>query len=356
MIHYMFLRANSVKVNMVQYVNDHGESIKEFDDIPDEDLVNLYKWMITSRVYDERSMMYQRQGRIGTYAPFKGQEAAQVGSAYALAKGDWIYPSYREGAASLVHGIPMKYLFLYTMGHLQALSQTEANVFPIQIIIAAQCLHAVGGAWASKYSNSNDVSVAYVGDGGTSEGDFHEALNFAGLYKLPIVFFVQNNQWAISVPFSKQTGSETIAQKALAYGIDGVQVDGNDVIAVYKVMQQALENAREGKPTLIEAITFRQGPHTTADDQTRYRTKDEEKLWLEKDPINRLKRVLLQRNLWDENKEKTELERAENEVTEAFEAAMNMPETKLADVLNSLYVENTPQIEMALSEIKGDTK
>src|SRR5699024_5780442 len=202
----------------------NGEVLQSIDDISDEELIEMYKWMVKSRIYDERSMKYQRQGRIGTYAPFKGQEAAQVGSAFALNKDDWIYPSYREGAASLVHGISMSQLFLYTMGHFKGLSQTEANIFPIQIIIAAQCLHAVGGAWASKYKESGDVSVAYLGDGGTSEGDFHEALNFAGLYELPVVFFVQNNQWAISVPFSKQTASKTIAQKALAYGIDGIQV------------------------------------------------------------------------------------------------------------------------------------
>lgn len=350
----MILHSNSIEVNMVKYIDTQGEALQNIDDISDEELIELYKWMIKARVFDERSMKYQRQGRIGTYAPFKGQEAAQVGSAYALNKTDWIYPSYREGAASLVHGMPMSHLLLYTMGHLKGLSQTEANIFPTQIIIAAQCLHAVGGAWASKYKQTDDVSVAYIGDGGTSEGDFHEALNFAGLYKLPIVFFVQNNQWAISVPFSSQTGSETIAQKAIAYGIDGVQVDGNDVVAVYKVMKDALRNARNNKPTLIEAITYRQGPHTTADDQKKYRTAEEEAMWLEKDPIKRIKQLLINKHLWDDEKDKKELLLADEVVTEAFETAVNMPATKMEDVLNSVYVQNTPQIDMDLSIIRGE--
>lgn len=350
----MILHSNSIDVEMVQYVDENGEVIKSIDDISDEQLISLYKWMVLARVYDERSMKYQRQGRLGTYAPFKGQEAAQVGSAFALKSDDWIYPSYREGAASLVHGLKMSQLFLYTMGHFKGLSQTAVNVFPIQIIIAAQCLHAVGGAWASQYTGKQDVSVAYVGDGGTSEGDFHEALNFAGLYKLPIVFFVQNNQWAISVPVSKQTGSETIAQKAIGYGIDGVQVDGNDVIAVYKVMSEALENARKGKPTLIEAITYRQGPHTTADDETKYRSSEEEAEWLTKDPLKRLKALLISRDIWDEKKDEAEIALAEDQVTEAFEEAINTPKMGLTDVMDSVYVNNTPQIKEQISSVRGE--
>src|SRR5690625_4074647 len=164
-----------IDVQMVQYIDADGNERQSIDDIPNDELVEMYKWMVRSRIFDQRSMKYQRQGRIGTYAPYQGQEAAQIGSVYALEKRDWIYPSYREGAASILHGMPMSQMFLYTMGHLKGLSQTEANVFPIQIIIAAQCLHAVGGAWASKYQGNDEVSVAYVGDGGTSEGDFHEA-------------------------------------------------------------------------------------------------------------------------------------------------------------------------------------
>lgn len=170
----------------------------------------------------------------------------------------------------------MSNFFLYAMGNMKGLAQKNLNVFPVRIIIAAQCLHSVGGAWASKYKKLDEVSVAYVGDGGTSEGNFHEALNFAGVYQLPIIFFVQNNQWAISVPISKQTASQSIAQKALAYGIDGIQVDGNDVIAVHEVMKDAIEKARNGNPILIEAMTYRQGPHTTADNAKRYRSDEEE--------------------------------------------------------------------------------
>lgn len=332
----MFINSK-IDVEMVQYLDEDGNERKDYDSISNTDLVEMYKWMIKSRVFDQRAIKYQRQGRIGTYAPFQGQEAAQIGSAFALEKNDWIYPSYREGASSFVHGLSMSQSFLYAMGNMKGLSQKKANVFPIQIIIAAQCLHAVGGAWASKYQNESAISVAYVGDGGTSEGDFHEAMNFAGVYKLPIIFFVQNNQWAISVPVSKQTASPTIAQKALAYGIDGIQVDGNDLIAVYLTMQEAIKKARQGEPVLIEAVTYRHGPHTTADDETKYRIAEEDEAWKLKDPIKRIKTHLIKKGIWDEELDKGEYDLAEKMVTEAFERAANLPKTEIQDLFDHVY-------------------
>ena len=322
----MLLNSEMINVQTVQYLDENGMKLHEVESVSTNELLEMYKWMVKSRVFDERAMKYQRQGRIGTYAPFKGQEAAQIGSAFALEKNDWIYPSYREVASSLVHGMPMSQFFLYTMGHIKGQHQPDINIFPVQIIIAAQCLHAVGGAWASKYKGEDGISVAYVGDGGTSEGDFHEALNFAGVFKLPVIFFVQNNQWAISVPFSKQTASASIAQKALAYGIDGIQVDGNDVIAVYLTMKEAVKRAREGKPTLIEAITYRQGPHTTADDPSKYRNQDEEAEWKFKDPLKRVKTYLINNELWNESLDEKEYEKAEEMVTQAFEEAVKYAE------------------------------
>ncbi|MCM3584368.1 pyruvate dehydrogenase (acetyl-transferring) E1 component subunit alpha [Mesobacillus maritimus] len=341
----MWIEPNERIVNQVQILDESGSIIGTNPDIPDEDLIALYKWMVQARTFDQRALKLQRQGRIGTYAPMIGQEAAQIGSAYALEKRDWIYPSYREVAASLVHGVSMSNFFLYTMGNLQGGSSASVtNVFPVQIIIGAQCLHAVGGAWASKYNSENSVSVAYIGDGGTSQGDFHEALNFAGVYKLPVVFFVQNNQWAISVPRSKQTASDTIAQKAAAYGISGIQVDGNDVLAVYSTMKEALERAREGKPVLIEAVTYRQGPHTTADDPTKYRQNEEVEAWLDKDPLKRMKAFLLDRNLWNEELDQQEFEIANEKVSKAFEKASSSPTSKTSEVFDLVYEQKPKQL------------
>lgn len=350
----MFIKSDEIDVQMVQFIDADGNETKSFDGIDDEDLITMYKWMVKARIFDQRAMQFQRQGRIGTYAPFQGQEAAQVGSAYALRESDWIYPSYREAAASFVHGQKMEQMFSYAMGSMRGTSEDKANIFPVQIIIAAQCLHGVGGAWASKYKGEDDVSVVYVGDGGTSQGDFHEALNFSGVYELPIVFFVQNNQWAISTPIEQQTASKSIAQKALAYGIDGVQVDGNDIIAVYKTMQKVVERAREGKPTLVEAITYRQGPHTTADDEKKYRTPDIEEKWNAKDPIQRTKQYLMNKGLWTEEQDEAEYKQAEKEVLEAFERAATAPKAKLDDVLDTLYEENPVLLEEQLQSVREE--
>lgn len=341
----MWIEPNEFKVKQVQHLNENGVLLGPLPDVSDDELISLYKWMIQARVFDERALKLQRQGRIGTYAPMKGQEAAQVGSAYPLRENDWIYPSYREVAVSLVKGVPMSTFFLYTMGHIKGAASEAKNVFPVQIIIGAQCLHAVGGAWASKYMKEKSVSVAYIGDGGTSEGDFHEALNFAGVYELPVVFFVQNNQWAISVPRSKQTASASIAQKAMAYGIAGIQVDGNDVLAVYSTMKQALDRAREGKPVLIEAVTYRQGPHTTADDPTKYRDSNEEEQWLSKDPLKRMKAFLFEEKIWDEDQEQREYEAAERVVSEAFEQALATPKSNAHEVFDHVFDQKTKQLE-----------
>ena len=340
----MWLEPNEIEVKMVQYLDENGRLISGEADITDEELVSLYKWMVQVRVFDQRALKLQRQGRIGTYAPMLGQEAAQVGSARALGKQDWIYPSYREVGACFVHGFPMKNFFLYTMGNLRGADTEGANVFPIQIIIAAQCLHAVGGAWAGKYNKENSVSVAYVGDGGTSEGDFHEALNFASVYKLPIIFFVQNNQWAISVPRTKQTASKTIAQKAVAYGMAGIQVDGNDCLAVYTTMKQALERARQGNPVLIEAVTYRQGPHTTADDPTKYRDLQELEQWMAKDPLKRMKAFIVEKGIWSEEFDQAEFTAAEQKVTEAFELALHTPKSKIEEIFEIVYEQKTNQL------------
>ena len=276
-------------------------------ELSDDELKRMYRAMLLGRRLDERMVRLQRQGRIGTFAPIKGQEAAQIGSIVTLAKTDWMVPSFRETAAMLWRGWPLEKLLLFFAGYLEGGQPApDQHDLPITIPVATQLPHAVGLAYAAQYRGDEAVVMAFFGDGATSEGDFHEAMNFAGVWGLPIVFVCQNNQWAISVPLKKQTHSRTIAQKALAYGLPGLQVDGNDVLAVYSACREAVERAREGDgPTLIECVTYRLGVHTTADDPTKYRSEEEVKEWERKDPLTRFsayldKKGLLEPGLEDE--------------------------------------------------------
>jgi len=266
--------------------------------VPDQ-LKRIYRAMLLGRRLDERMVRLQRQGRIGTFAPIKGQEAAQIGSVVTLARTDWMVPSFRETAAMLWRGWPIEKLLLFFAGYLEGgHPEPDQHDLPVAIPVATQLPHAVGLAYAAQYRGDEAVVMVYFGDGATSEGDFHEAMNFAGVWHLPIVFVCQNNQWAISVPVKKQTHSRTIAQKALAYGLPGIQVDGNDVLAVYAASREAVVRAREGDgPTLIECVTYRLGVHTTADDPTKYRSEEEVKEWERKDPLTRFSAYLEKKNL-----------------------------------------------------------
>ncbi len=350
----------------VQLLNEDG-TMKEHESLPnlaDEQLVDMYEWMVKMRLFDEKMLRMQRQGRIGTYAPFSGQEAAQIGSAAALRETDWIFPSYREMAACMHHGYPMKQAILYTKGHLQGGYTPEGlNIFPVQIIIAGQTLHAAGCAIATKLKGEDDVSVAYFGDGATSQGDFHEALNIASVNKAPVIFFCQNNHWAISVPLHLQTASQTIAQKAVAYGMKGVQVDGNDILAVYKVMQDAVNRARNGEgPMLIEAVTYRQGPHTTADDPTKYRDAKEVADWVENnDPIRRFHRFLEQKGLISDERIAALKERFNQEIEQAVQEAEAVePSTAdqafdyVYDKPHKLLAEQKQEVQRLLAEKGGN--
>lgn len=267
----------------------------------------FYQWMTLIRHFDRRMILLQRQGRIGTYAPLEGQEAAQVGSALVLQPEDWIFPSYREHGVSMIAGMPLSQILLYWMGRIEGGKAPEGvRIFPPSVPIATQLPHAVGAAWGFKLKKEDGVAVAYFGDGATSEGDFHEACNFAGVFQVPVIFFCQNNGYAISVPFSRQSASKTVAQKAKAYDFPGIRIDGNDILAVYDVMQQAVERARAGEgPVLIEAVTYRKGSHTTADDAARYRPQAEVDRWaLQKDPLLRYTRLLQAEGLLNEKEEK----------------------------------------------------
>jgi len=302
-----------------------------------EDLRALYRAMVLGRRLDERMVRLQRQGRIGTFAPIKGQEASQMGSAFTLRRVDWMVPSFRETAAMIWRGWPIEKLLLFFAGQLEggqpALDQHD---LPITIPVATQLPHAVGLAYAAQYRGDDVVVMAYFGDGATSEGDFHEALNFAGVWHVPVVFVCQNNQWAISVPLKKQTHSRTIAQKALAYGLPGIQVDGNDVLAVYAAAREAVDRARAGDgPTLIECVTYRLGVHTTADDPTKYRTEEEVAMWEQKDPLTRFRAYLENRNLLETNLE----QRIDEEIAEAVRRFESAPPADPLTMFDHVYAE-----------------
>ena len=290
--------------------------------IPPDELKRLYRAMLLARRFDERMLRLQRQGRIGTFAPIKGQEATQVASVAALRRTDWMVPSFRETASMLWRGWSMEKLLLFFSGYLEGgRPEPDQLDLPICIPVATQVPHAVGLAYAAQYRGDDAVVMAYCGDGATSEGDFHEAMNFAGVWHVPVVFIVQNNQWAISIPLKKQTHSRTIAQKALAYGFPGLQVDGNDVLAVYAASREAVERARRGDgPTLIECVTYRLGVHTTSDDPTKYRSAEEVEAWERKDPLTRFRAYLQSRNLLEPGLEEAVDAEIARDVA-AFEAA-----------------------------------
>jgi pyruvate dehydrogenase E1 component alpha subunit len=309
--------------------------------------------MVLSRIFDERALTLQREGRLGTYAPVRGQEASQVGSAHALGPADWVFPAFREMGVAIVRGIPMRMLFQYWSGDERGSDvPLHQHYFPTSIPVGTHLPHAVGAAWAAKLRRDPVVVAVYFGDGATSKGDFHEAMNLAGVFRLPVVFICQNNQWAISVPVARQTASPTLAQKAIAYGFGGIQVDGNDILAVYQATQEAVEKARSGGgPTFIECLTYRVGDHTTADDASRYRTAEMLETWIAKDPIERLRKFMVIENLWTSaygEQVRTEAERRVAESVREFEA---QPPADPADMFRYTYYELTPPLKEQMDEL-----
>ncbi|MFC6724219.1 pyruvate dehydrogenase (acetyl-transferring) E1 component subunit alpha [Halobium palmae] len=329
----------------VQVLDENGEVVGDVPDLPEEDLVGMYRDMKLARHFDQRAVSLQRQGRMGTYPPLSGQEGAQIGSVYALDEHDWMFPSYREHGAAFVRGVSLKRTLLYWMGHEEGNKvPPEANVFPVAVPIATQIPHATGAAWASRLKGEEKAFLCYFGDGATSEGDFHEGLNFAGVFDAPAVFFCNNNQWAISVPRERQTASETIAGKADAYGVEGVQVDGMDPLAVYKVTRAAVEKAKapgedDLRPTLIEAIQYRFGAHTTADDPTVYRDEDEVEQWKAKDPIPRLETYLRDRGALDDDRVAGITDEVETAVADAIEEAESVARPDPEEIFTHVFAE-----------------
>lgn len=290
-------------------------------DIDEDRLVELHRVMLLSRRFDERMLSLQRQGRIGTFGPIKGQEAAQLGAVAALEDDDWFVPSFREMGAEIWRGKQLVNVLLAYGGYNESGEMPEDTTnLPIAIPVATQVPHAVGLAYAVKYRQMDRVVMVFFGDGATSEGDFHEALNFAGVFQTPVVFVCQNNQWAISVPRSRQTRSKTLAQKASAYGIPGIQVDGNDILAVYAAAAEAVERARSGDgPTMIECLTYRMSVHTTADDPKRYRKDEEVEKWEKRDPLMRFQKYLTDKDILSREKIDEIEEKTDREIKEAVE-------------------------------------
>ncbi len=291
--------------------------------IPVEDLRKLYRTMLLARKADERLLMLQRQGRVGTMIPGRGQEAVALGTVYALRPTDWLVPVFRQLAAYLWRGWPLEQLILYLAGYAEGMRLPPGmRDLPLYIPVASQLPHAVGVAYAARYKGDDSVVLVFLGDGATSHGDFHEAINFAGVFRVPVVFCCENNQWAISVPVAKQTRARTLARKALAYGVPGLQVDGNDLLAVYVATREAVERARAGRgPTFIECVTYRLGPHSTADDPTKYRSEAEVRAWEPREPLIRFRRYLEGKGLLDEGAHRALEAEVEAEIRQAVERA-----------------------------------
>lgn len=346
----MFKQFDPLKDKILQIMDNDGEIInaKWKPDIPDEELVEAYKFMHFVRTADLMAVSFQRQGRMYTYPPNLGQEAISVAAGRIMRKEDWLIPAFREMGAWLSKGARLSDLFMYWGGYEDGSKFSGApNFLPSSVPIASQLPHAAGIGYAIKYLEQDSVVFAFVGDGGTSQGDFHEALNFAAVWKVPVIFIVQNNQFAISVPVKKQTASKNLAVKSVAYGMPGIKVDGNDYFAIFRAIHESFQYTRDGRgPVLIEAVTFRRGAHTTSDDPTLYRTVEEEKAWEEKDPIKRLRGYLTSRELWKEEDDEPLLEQYRKEVEKEFSIYENYPPYQLEDVFKYNFKEMPEDLKL----------
>ena len=346
--------AGRFEVSMLRILDEEGncdETLKP--PLTPDQVKQLYELMVLTRVFDDLALKLQREGRIGTYPSSRGQEATQVASAYALGESDWLFPAFREAGAYITRGWPLEMQYQYWAGDERGSKLPEdKHIFTIAIPVGTQVPHAVGFAWAAKLKGDKIAVLVYFGDGASSKGDVHEGMNFAGVFKVPLVLLCQNNQWAISVPRSKQTAAKTLAQRAISYGFEGFQVDGNDVFAVYKATKEALDKARSGNgPTLIECVTYRMGDHTTSDDAQRYRTNKELEEWTKRDPIERLRKYMKKNSLWTseyENKVQTEASEKVRAAVEKFESA-KPPEVR--DLFAYTYAELPPNLTKQYEEL-----
>lgn len=341
---------------MLQILNEQGQLTDEqlAPDLSDEQLVDLMTQMVWARTLDQRSTALNRQGRLGFYAPTAGHEASQVASEFAMDKQDFILPRYRDVPELILHGLPLYKAFLWSRGHQEGNNYpSDFPALPPQIIIGAQYVQAAGVGLGLKKNDSQQVAYTYTGDGGSSQGDFYEGLNFAGHFQAPVIFVIENNEFAISVPREAQTAAKTLAQKAVAAGIPGIQVDGMDALAVYEAMHSAREYALTNGPVLIETMTFRYGPHTlSGDDPKRYRTPEMDKLWLDRDPLIRMRTYLGEKGLWDEEKEAAVVEKTKTEIKEAIAQADQAAKQQVTDFLTNTYEKQPQNIQEQLAKFE----
>ncbi|WP_135535998.1 MULTISPECIES: thiamine pyrophosphate-dependent dehydrogenase E1 component subunit alpha [Halostella] len=329
---------------------DGSYDAERLPDLDDETFRELYRWMVLQRVFDNRATKLQRRGKLGTYASGRGQEASIIGSAFALSDQDRIFPYGREAGTLLIHGLSMRDLLLYWRGLEDASRMDGANSFGVAISIGSHVPVVTGTAWGMKLDDADSVAFANLGDGATSTGAFHEGINFAGVLDAPAVFFTQNNQYAISLPFEEQTAADTVAQKALGYGIDGIRVDGNDVLAVYNAVLTARENAMDGTPTLVEAVTYRRAAHTTSDDPSRYRERSEVEEWEKQDPLERYREFLQSEGLFEAIDEEAVREEIDEMFDDAVAAADEFAERDVREIFEHLHEEMPPELRRQLSE------
>jgi pyruvate dehydrogenase E1 component alpha subunit len=334
-----------------------GESVPdgEVEGLSEEDLLELHRWLVLLRTYDERSVVYHRQGRIGTYAIYWGHEAMQAGSVYAIEREDWIFPSYRESAIGLLRGMPAATVLSWWRGHPAGWwNPLDWNVASICVPIGTHVPHATGLAWGKKLRGETACAIVYFGDGATSEGSFHEGANFAAVMRAPVVLFCNNNQWAISTPLSAQTAAETLADKAVGYGIPGVRVDGGDVLAVFEATRDAVARARAGEgPTLIEAVTYRAAPHATADDPRAYidleRVEEERK----RECVGRFAGYLRRAGILHDGLAASIQTEAADAMREGIKAAEAEPPADVALLFANAYVDPPASFGSDLDELRG---
>jgi pyruvate dehydrogenase E1 component alpha subunit len=329
----------STKIEYLSILDENAQVDKKLEpDISAKDLKTMYRYMVLARRTDERMLLMQRQGRMGTFPQSSGHEAISIASVLHLKQADWLVPAYRELAGMLYRGWPIENWLLYWSGFEEGAKAPEGvNDLPVCVPIATQMLHAAGIGMAMNIRNEKKVVLTFFGDGASYEGDCHEALNFASVFVAPVVFICVNNQYAISVPLSRQMKSETVAQRACAYGMPGIRVDGNDVLAIYVATAEAVERARKGEgPTLIEALTYRYTPHTTADDPKRYRSEKEDELWAKREPISRFAKYLENKNILSAKERQAMEQEIDDEIKAAVERALTM--AKSAELNNPLSI------------------
>ncbi len=353
----MFKTYDATKDKAYQILDEKGKIVNEKDEpkLKKETLLKMYKTALLARQADIKALQYQRQGRMLTYAPNMGQEATQIGIAAAMEQRDWFSPMYRDLSVRLYRGEELENIYLYWYGNERGSMVPEGvRNLPVNVIIGSQSNIASGLAMASKVKKTDEVTVFSIGDGGTSHAEFYEGLNFAGAFDLPVVSVIQNNQYAISTPTAVATKAETFAQKGVAFGIPYALVDGNDVLAVYKTVKTAIDRARKGEgPSLIEAYTYRMGPHTTSDDPSIYRTKEEEDAWAKKDPLIRFKAYLINKGYWSEKDEEKYLEELDTYIGETFQKVESYgANVELEEIFEHTFAELTPELKEQIDEHK----